>query len=100
MTKPTEQKNSPALGKAFLFLLVSSLCLYFYAQKWFILTSFYIIIVTFGVIFFNKRKFKKKIKNLFLEHSKLKNLEFYYLMDDNKTIDLEKRKKLTAHFKI
>lgn len=62
------------------------------SKKLFILAYVYVILLTIYLVFKNKKVIKKNITTFFCERKNLKNLKYYHITDDNKTIDMEKRK--------
>lgn len=64
------------------------------SQGQFTLTSIYIILLSSWLIVVNRKVLKNNFNNFFYENKKLKKLDYYHIIDDNKTIDVEKRKEI------
>lgn len=90
MIKHTNNRiNYSLLFNRYTLIIIAMILFYF---KLYVLTSIYILFISLLLILVDRKVFKNKIRNYFLERKKLKNLNYYYITDDNKTIDLRKRK--------
>lgn len=62
------------------------------SKQLFTLLSLLVIITSLFIIWFKRNIFKTNINTFFLERTKIKKLDYYHITDNNKIIDLEKRK--------
>lgn len=87
-----QQNESTTLINSFVLLVMISIPMILFIHKLYLLTSIYVMIISSLLLYLNTNKLKSNILNLFEMRKKLKNLEYYYITDDNKVIDLEIRK--------
>lgn len=71
--------------------------LYLLSKKLYILASFYFMLIGLWRLWIN-RKNNVQLNDLLVEWKKLIGLEYYYITDDNKKIDLEKRRNILSEF--
>ena len=87
-----QQNESTTLINSFVLLVMISIPMILFIHKLYLLTSIYVMIISSLLLYLNTNKLKSNILNFFEMRKKLKNLEYYYITDDNKVIDLEIRK--------
>ena len=87
-----QQNESTTLINSFVLLVMISIPMILFSHKLYLLTSIYVMIISSLLLYLNTNKLKSNILNFFEMRKKLKNLEYYYITDDNKVIDLEIRK--------
>jgi len=87
----TEKKN-PLLLNLLIFLVLVYISLFLMFKRLYILVSIYVVLISVYIISVNWQTIKKNVKLFSTERKKIKNLEYYYITDDGKLIDLEKRR--------
>lgn len=75
-------------------ILYILLPLFFIDLKQYSIVSIYIIIVTFKIIIINRKLICEKLKKSICEFREIKNLKYYYFLDERKIADKQSRIKL------
>lgn len=89
MRKKKTVKNGYSLLN---FLLLVILPLFLLSKKFYMVVSLYTVLMSIQLILVYKKNIKTSLESFSSERKKLKNLEYYYVTDDYKVIDLNKRK--------
>lgn len=96
--KETGKINYSLLGMLILLILLY-IPLILLSKKLYIATSLYVLIISIWIVWINRNIVVKNIKIFFTERKKLKNLDYYRITDNNKIIDLEKRRNIFSLFR-
>lgn len=96
--KETGKNNYSLLGMLILLILLY-IPLTLLSKKLYIATSLYVLIISIWIVWINRNIVVKNIKIFFTERKKLKNLDYYRITDNNKIIDLEKRRNIFSLFR-
>lgn len=96
--KGTDKNNYSLLGMLILLILLY-IPLILLSKKLYIATSLYVLLISIWIVWINRNIIVKNIKIFFTERKKLKNLDYYRITDDNKIIDLEKRRNIFSLFR-
>ncbi|RJA01315.1 hypothetical protein [Listeria monocytogenes] len=96
--KETGKNNYSLLGMLILLILLY-IPLILLSKKLYIATSLYVLLISIWIVWINRTIILKNIKIFFTERKKLKNLDYYRITDDNKIIDLEKRRNIFSLFR-
>lgn len=96
--KETGKNNYSLLGMLILLILLY-IPLILLSKKLYIATSLYVLLISIWIVWINRNIILKNIKIFFKERKKLKNLDYYRITDDNKIIDLEKRRNIFSLFR-
>ncbi|MGG0528889.1 hypothetical protein [Bacillus pumilus] len=80
-----------------IFLIILYVPLYLLSKKLYILASFYFIIIGLWRLWI-KRKSNVQLNDLAIEWRKLIGLDYYYITDDHKKIDLDIRRNVLSEF--
>ncbi|MGM0727685.1 hypothetical protein C6345_16185 [Bacillus sp. LNXM12-2] len=87
-------KRESRAGNSFnTLILFIYLCILIFllSKKLYLLSSIYVVLISLWLIWVNRKPITRNINTLFVELKKLNQLKYYYITDDNKYIDLEKR---------
>lgn len=63
------------------------------------LVSIYVVLISVWLIKMNRKTIARNVRFFFIERKKLKKLEYYHITDDNKVIDLERRRNTFSLFR-
>lgn len=96
--KGTDKNNYSLLGMLILLILLY-IPLILLSKKLYIATSLYVLLISIWIVWINRNIIVKNTKIFFTERKKLKNLDYYRITDDNKIIDLEKRRNIFSLFR-
>jgi hypothetical protein len=97
-SKGTDKNNYSLLGMLILLILLY-IPLILLSKKLYIATSLYVLLISIWIVWVNRNIIVKNTKIFFTERKKLKNLDYYRITDDNKIIDLEKRRNIFSLFR-
>ncbi|EGO2744004.1 hypothetical protein DSH65_13760 [Enterococcus faecalis] len=92
-------KNSYSLLGMLILLILLYIPLILLSKKLYIATSLYVLLISIWIVWINRNIIVKNTKIFFTERKKLKNLDYYRITDDNKIIDLEKRRNIFSLFR-
>lgn len=98
MEQKNKNESSGSLYKVGIALIILYIVQLLLSLKRYALTCFLILIICSGLVWINRIKIKQYIKTFFYEKKKLKQLEYFYITDDNKVIDLKKRESTFSLF--
>lgn len=98
MKKETD-KNKYSLLKLVVLLILLSIPIILLSKKAYMLVGIYVVSISIWLILVNRITVIKNIEIFFRERKKIENLEYYRITDDNKTIDLEKRRNIFSLFR-
>ncbi|GGI65121.1 hypothetical protein ACFQOY_08230 [Enterococcus alcedinis] len=91
MQKKPDKNNYSLLNSAVLLVLLY-IPVILLSKNLYSVVSIYVILISIFLIRINRKTIIKNINTFFIERKNIKNLEYYRITDDNKVIDLEKRK--------
>jgi hypothetical protein len=77
---------------SFVLLIMILIPMILFTHKLYFLTSTYVMVISTWLLYLNINIVKGNFLNLLEMRKRLNNLEFYYITDENKVMDLRKRK--------
>lgn len=86
-----EKKKGPLLG-SFVLLVMMVIPMYLISKQLFFGAATYILVFTIWLVFVNRKIIILNITTFFSEWKKIKRLDYYFITDDSKKIDQQKRK--------
>lgn len=87
-----KHKNDSTFINSFVLLIMIFIPMILFTYKLYFLTSTYVMVISAWLLYLNSNIVKDNFINLLEMRKRLNNLEFYYITDENKVIDLRKRK--------
>lgn len=86
------KNRNPSVSKLIKRHILLCIPLFLMSIRLYVLVSIYIVLTSVYFILENWQTIKNNIKSFFTEIRKIKKLEYYHITDDDKLIDLEKRR--------
>lgn len=86
------KKENPSLINLVIIFILMYIPLFLMSKRLYVLVSIYVVLISGYLIWVNWKTIKKNIKSFSTERKRIKNLEYYHITDDDKLIDLEKRR--------
>lgn len=69
------------------------------SKKLYMLVSIYVLLISMWLIWVNRKTIARNVRFFFIERKKVKKLEYYHITDDDKVIDLERRRNTFSLFR-
>ncbi|WCL56994.1 hypothetical protein PNF30_16045 [Bacillus safensis] len=98
MREERENRAENSINALFLVIYMCIL-LFLLSKKLYLFASIYVVLISLWLIWVNRKTITSNINTLFVELKKLNQLKYYYITDDNKDIDLEKRRNIFNLFR-
>lgn len=96
MKKQQEENGLPAL---IVIILMIAIALFLFEKNQYIIIEISVILICIFFAIKNRKRAVTVFKKFCSDQNRIKDLEYYHITDDNKIIDLEKRKKTYNLFK-